>query len=131
MATKASRVGAYHSNPFVFCAPSALQSVDGGKKGTKLYHRLINKFFELTGVPMVLNTSFNTIKGEPIVEKPRGAMVSFLTRAPELSCLVLGDYLVERREVTVGLGDKFEVNGGFSLTTREVRWQCCVDDEMT
>mmetsp|Transcript_5613 Transcript_5613/g.11223 ORF Transcript_5613/g.11223 Transcript_5613/m.11223 type:complete len:423 (+) Transcript_5613:110-1378(+) len=101
---------------------SRIQSVDGGKKGTKLYHRLINKFFELTGVPMVLNTSFNTIKGEPIVEKPRGAMVSFLTRAPELSCLVLGDYLVERREVTVGLGDKFEVNGGFSLTTRERFW---------
>ena len=36
-----------------------------------LYHRLIKNFRELTGIPMVLNTSFN--ENEPVVCKPRGA----------------------------------------------------------
>lgn len=101
---------------------SRIQSVDGTKPGTRLYHKLISKFREITGVPMVLNTSFNTIKGEPIVEKPRGALVSFLTRAPELRWLVIGDYVIERRRCVVGREDIFEVKGGFSITTRERFW---------
>ena len=101
---------------------SRIQSVDGSKPGTRLYHKLISKFMDLTGVPMVLNTSFNTIKSEPIVEKPRGAMVSFLMRAPELRWLILGDYVIERRPVVVSPEDTFVVKGGFSLSTRERFW---------
>ena len=46
-----------------------------------VYWALIAAFFALTGVPMVLNTSFNTIPGEPIVETPADALRSFLLRA--------------------------------------------------
>lgn len=41
------------------------------------YYRLIEAFYGLTGVPIVLNTSFN-VKGEPIVETPEDAIRCFL-----------------------------------------------------
>ena len=44
-----------------------------------LYHRLISKFHEITGVPLVLNTSFNGY-GEPMVETPRGRGATPCTR---------------------------------------------------
>jgi carbamoyltransferase len=40
------------------------------------YHRMIERFGELTGVPVVMNTSFN-LKGEPIVEDPSHAFNTF------------------------------------------------------
>lgn len=62
----------------------AVTHVDGtGRLQTVLrelnptYHRLIESFYELTGVPVVLNTSFNVNK-EPIVETPEHAIRCFL-----------------------------------------------------
>jgi carbamoyltransferase len=40
------------------------------------YWKLINAFYQRTGVPMVLNTSFN-LKGEPIVTTPQNAINTF------------------------------------------------------
>jgi carbamoyltransferase len=40
------------------------------------YHRMIERFGEITGVPVVMNTSFN-LKGEPIVEDPSHAFNTF------------------------------------------------------
>jgi carbamoyltransferase len=51
-----------------------------------LYHGLIEACFARTGLPMVLNTSFN-VKGEPIVETPSDALRHFLDS--ELDCVVL------------------------------------------
>ncbi|MBC7582225.1 MAG: carbamoyltransferase [Tardiphaga sp.] len=58
----------------------------------KLY-RLLKEFEALTGVPVLLNTSFN-VKGEPIVETPRDAMACFLTTG--IDHLVLHDTLVSK-----------------------------------
>lgn len=55
------------------------------------YHRLMMAFGELTGVPVVLNTSFN-IMGEPIVESPYDAIRCFFSTG--LDYLVLGNYLI-------------------------------------
>ena len=57
------------------------------------YHRIIEKFGEATGVPVILNTSFN-LKGEPIVETPLNAFNTF-TRS-EMDVLYLGNFIVER-----------------------------------
>lgn len=59
--------------------------------------QLLKAFERVTGLPIVLNTSFN-VKGEPIVCTPREAINTF--RNARLDALVLGDYLVEpkRRE---------------------------------
>ncbi len=61
------------------------------------YYRLIQAFQKLTGVPMVLNTSFNTLKGEPIVESPWDAVRSFLATAGGIDFLAMGPFVVRRR----------------------------------
>ena len=62
------------------------------------YYKLIAKFFERTGVPMVLNTSFNTLPGEPIVETPYDAIRSFLNSMGAIEVLVMGDYVIRRKQ---------------------------------
>ncbi len=56
------------------------------------YHELISKFEERTGVPVLLNTSFND--SEPIVCTPQNAIETF--RKTRIDWLVLGDYCVSR-----------------------------------
>jgi carbamoyltransferase len=56
------------------------------------YHRLIEAFRELTGVPMVLNTSFN--ENEPVVCRPEEALDCFLRT--RMDVLVMGEWMVER-----------------------------------
>lgn len=57
------------------------------------YHELISRFGELTGVPLVLNTSYNDA-GEPIVETPQDAVRTFLNT--ELDHLYMGDLLLTK-----------------------------------
>ncbi len=59
-----------------------------------LFHALIKAFAERTGVPVLLNTSFN-VRGEPIVEEPVDAMECFL--ATGIDVLVLHDQLIQKR----------------------------------
>lgn len=58
------------------------------------YHSLIKAVGEKTGIPVVLNTSFND-NGEPLVESPENAIRSFLNM--KVDNLVLGDYLVSKK----------------------------------
>lgn len=58
-----------------------------------LLHRLLHEFRKLTGVPVLVNTSFNT-RGEPVVCTPRDALESFCTSP--IDALVMGDFLVEK-----------------------------------
>lgn len=59
------------------------------------YHALIAELDRLTGVPIVLNTSFNDA-GEPIVENPEDAVRTFLNT--ELDYLYIGDLLVTKTD---------------------------------
>ncbi len=68
-----------------------LQMVDRGSN--PLYYQLIESFAELTGVPMLLNTSFN-LRGEPIVSSPGDALGTF--RASGLDLLVIGRHMVRK-----------------------------------
>jgi carbamoyltransferase len=58
-----------------------------------LYHRLIRRFGEATGVPVLLNTSFN-LKGEPIVASPADAVKTF--SASGMDALILGPFIVQK-----------------------------------
>jgi carbamoyltransferase len=86
----------------------AVTHVDGSSRlqtvtpeAEPLYHKLITKFFELTGVPMVLNTSFNTLPSEPIVESPKNAIRSFLCSMGSIEMLVMGDYTIKRKQANL------------------------------
>lgn len=61
------------------------------------YYRLIEAFGQLTGVPMVLNTSFN--ENEPVVCKPEEALDCFLRT--NMDVLVLENYVVERKAASL------------------------------
>ena len=67
-----------------------LQSVDA--EISPKYHKLISKFAEKTGVPVLLNTSFN--ENEPIVNKPKEALDCFLRT--KMDMLVMENIIVER-----------------------------------
>lgn len=67
-----------------------LQTVQ--KEHSPLYWALINAFGELTGTPVVLNTSFN--ENEPIVCTPQEAVDCFLRT--KMDALVVGNYLVQK-----------------------------------
>ena len=60
------------------------------------YHALIKSFFDLTGVPMVLNTSFN--ENEPVVCQPEEALDCFLRTRMDM--LVMGDWVVRRLDAS-------------------------------
>jgi carbamoyltransferase len=77
----------------------AVTHVDGSgrlqtvtREANPRYHRLIQAFGALTGIPILLNTSFN--ESEPIVCRPEEAMDCFLRTG--MDCLVLGNHIITR-----------------------------------
>jgi carbamoyltransferase len=53
----------------------------------------LRKYKKISGISVLLNTSFND-NGEPIVESPKDAILSFLNM--DIDYLVIGDYIVSR-----------------------------------
>jgi carbamoyltransferase len=68
-----------------------LQTVN--QKDNPIFFSLINKFYEKTGIPVLLNTSFN-INGEPIVCNPTDAIRTFYSCG--LDSLILGKYVIKK-----------------------------------
>ena len=60
---------------------------------TPVHHRLISRFAAHTGVPVILNTSFN-LRGEPIVHRPAEAVADFL--GSDMDALFLGNLLATK-----------------------------------
>jgi carbamoyltransferase len=58
-----------------------------------LYWRLIHEFGQRTGVPVIMNTSFN-LRGEPIVSSPTDAIRTFFSSG--MDALVIGSFVVEK-----------------------------------
>jgi carbamoyltransferase len=102
--------GTKHPSPFMILAfqarpevkskiPAALH-VDGTgrpqtveKETNPRYWNLINEFKKLTGVPVLVNTSFN-VAGQPIVCTPKDALSTFYICG--LDALAIGDFIVEK-----------------------------------
>lgn len=66
------------------------------KEHSPRYHRLIETFGEASGVPILLNTSFN-LKGQPIVNTPEEAFHTF--KQSGMDVLALGQYVIEKTAV--------------------------------
>lgn len=65
------------------------------KETNSKYYKLISKFKEITGCPLLVNTSFN-VRGEPIVNTPTDAFKCFM--GTELDVLVIGNCYLEKKE---------------------------------
>lgn len=57
------------------------------------FRQLLERFFDATGVPMILNTSFN-VAGEPIIESPLDAIRALVWT--KIDCCVIEDWIIER-----------------------------------
>jgi len=102
--------GTKHPSPFMILAFQAREEVKGKipaalhvdgtgrpqtveKETNPWYWELIDEFRKLTGVPVVLNTSFN-VAGQPIVCTPKDAIGTFYICG--LDALAIGDFIVEK-----------------------------------
>lgn len=70
-----------------------------------LYHKLISRFKQITGYPLVVNTSFN-VRGEPIVCRPREAFRCFM--GTDLDILAVGNYLLVKSQQDPSLKENYE-----------------------
>jgi carbamoyltransferase len=80
----------------------AVTHVDGSarlqtvtREQNRLYYDLIAKFDELTGVPIIINTSFN-VRGEPIVCSPQDAYLCFMRT--NMDRLVVGSFFLQKQD---------------------------------
>jgi carbamoyltransferase len=83
------------------------------REANSRYYRLIECFRDISGVPMVLNTSFN--ENEPVVCAPREALDCFLRTHMDL--LAIGNFLLVRQEEGA-LGESLEVAGALPVGDR-------------
>ncbi len=102
--------GLSNSNFMLFAVPvkskylkkiPAVTHVDGSarvqtvsKKANPLFWKLILEFKNLTGISVLLNTSFN-VRNEPIVCSPKDAILCFLST--DIDCLVIGNFFILKR----------------------------------
>jgi carbamoyltransferase len=70
-----------------------IQSVN--EKTNPRYHKMLTKFYDKHGCPVIVNTSFN-VRGEPIVCTPKDAYLCFMRT--EMDYLVMGNYLLDKTE---------------------------------
>jgi len=68
-----------------------LQSVS--KNVNPLYYDLINEFYKITKIPVIINTSMN-VMGEPIVNTPEEAFEMILKT--DMDCIAMGNNLVTK-----------------------------------
>ena len=66
------------------------------RKQNPLYYDVINEFYKKTGVPVLINTSFNR-RGEPIVCTPQNALNCFL--GTNIDNLAIGPFLLDKKDM--------------------------------
>ena len=69
------------------------------------YHQLLSKFKEITGCPILVNTSFN-VRGEPIVNTPEDAFKCFM--GTELDNLAIGNCYLNKSEQNQNLKEDYK-----------------------
>ena len=69
------------------------------------YHSLISRFKEITGCPLLVNTSFN-VRGEPIVCTPTDAFKCFM--GTQLDVLVVGNYFLIKEDQKIELIESYK-----------------------
>jgi carbamoyltransferase len=84
---------------------SRIQTVS--EKDNPFFYKLLRRFKELTGIPVLLNTSFN-LRGHPIVNSPEDALAAFCSGG--IDFLLLEDYLIDKRQVPKEVQQRFTIS---------------------
>ena len=87
---------------------SRIQTVK--REDNPMFYDLIAAFKEITGVPVVLNTSFN-LRGHPIVNTPRDAFATFCSGG--IDFLLMGSYLLDKEKVPDDIIAQFAFSKGY------------------
>ena len=66
------------------------------KNSNKRFYKLLKEFYDLTNIPVLLNTSFN-VKGQPIVNDPRDAIETF--KKTKIDILSIGNFLLTKENI--------------------------------
>ena len=66
------------------------------KNSNKRFYKLLKEFYDLTNIPVLLNTSFN-VKGQPIVNDPRDAIETF--KKTKIDVLSIGNFLLTKENL--------------------------------
>jgi carbamoyltransferase len=70
-----------------------------------IYHKLISKFSDLTGCPVIVNTSFN-VRGEPIVNTPEDAFKCLM--GTEIELLIVGNCILYKKDQDPSLAGDYK-----------------------
>jgi carbamoyltransferase len=70
-----------------------------------IYHKLISKFYDLTGCPVIVNTSFN-VRGEPIVNTPEDAFKCLM--GTEIELLIVGNCILYKKDQDPSLAGDYK-----------------------
>jgi len=81
---------------------SRIQTVS--KNDNPIFHNIITEFKNITGIAVVLNTSFN-LRGHPIVNTPEDAFATFCSGGIDI--LLLDSYIIDKKAITEKLNNKF------------------------
>ena len=66
------------------------------KDSNPLYYDLINEFYKITSVPVIINTSMN-VMGEPIVNTPEQAYA--MLEKTDMDYIIMGNYLISKKDI--------------------------------
>lgn len=77
----------------IHCADGTTRPQTVNSNDYKLYYDMIEHFYKITGMPLVLNTSFND-KGQPIILRPKEAIEFFLKNP--VDALAIGNFIVKK-----------------------------------
>jgi carbamoyltransferase len=66
-----------------------------GRGTNPQFRKLLEAFYQKTGCPVLVNTSFN-VRGEPIVESPEDAYLCFMRT--QMDYLVIGQYILKKED---------------------------------
>jgi len=84
-----------------------IQTVD--RDQNKFVYDIIKEFETITGIPVLLNTSFN-LRGHPIVRTPEDAFATFISSGIDI--LVMEDFLIEKTDVNPDAFPQFRIDWG-------------------
>lgn len=82
----------------IHCADNTTRPQLVSKDTLPIYYQLINEFFNITGIPLLLNTSFND-KGQPIIMTPKESIKFYFSNPVDV--LVMGDYIINSKKRSV------------------------------